>query len=292
MEPGWGIIIAIAVFVLLALGISGSVVIYSKRMGESEKRFYLLFNKVFDALILIDEENRIVDINESAGKLLGYSKRELLKSRFEEYIPENEWRKLGMEFEKIYKSGLDYIGETELICRGNDSLTRVEVGGTRIKIGDAIYILGSFRDITERWRAEESLKRKNIALTEVLTHIEEEKLKIKKDVADTVDQILLPELQKLIQGDSRVNKAHYDSLKANLQELSAITGGVLHAYSKLTPREIEICNLIKGGATSKEIAETLNISEATIHKHRARIRNKLNIANKDINLISFLKNLE
>ena len=107
-----------------------------------------------------------------------------------------------------------------------------------------------------------------------------------------MDQTLLPALQKLIQKDGELDSNYYNSLMKNLQELSISTGGMLHVYSKLTPREIEICNLIRGGATSKDIAETLHISEATINKHRWRIRNKLNIANRDINLISYLKNLE
>jgi PAS domain S-box-containing protein len=288
----WGIITVIAVLVMLSLVILAGIIIYGRMIRESEKRFQHLFNSVFDVLILIDEEDRIVDVNESASRLLGYSKRELLKSRLEDYVPENNRPKLHMEFEKVFKSGLDYVGETDLICKGNNTLIRVEVGGTRLKMGDLFYILASFRNITERWRVEESLKRKNIALKEVLTHLEEEKLKIKKEVANSIDQTLLPELQKMLQEDGKVNKAYYDSLKANLQDLSASTGGVHHMYSKLTPREIDICNLIKSGSTSKEIAEALNITEATIHKHRGRIRSKLNIANKEINLISFLKNLE
>ncbi|MCP4580121.1 MAG: helix-turn-helix transcriptional regulator [candidate division Zixibacteria bacterium] len=66
---------------------------------------------------------------------------------------------------------------------------------------------------------------------------------------------------------------------------------ILEAYDKLSPREIEICSMIKNGATSKEIAETLSISVLTVNKHRERIRKKLVISNKGINLTSFLKKL-
>ena len=288
----WGILLVIAVLITLALGILTSILIHSKKIGESEKRFRHLFNKVFDVLLLIDDKDRIVDVNESAERLLGYAKKDLLKSRLEDYIPEEGWTLLQSEFEKVRSSGQEFLGETHLICKDKEDLIIAEVGGTLININGQIYILGSFRDISERRHAEESLKRKNVALREVLTHLEEEKLKIKKDVASTVDQTLLPALQKLIQKDGELDSNYYNSLMKNLQELSISTGGMLHVYSKLTPREIEICNLIRGGATSKDIAETLHISEATINKHRWRIRNKLNIANRDINLISYLKNLE
>jgi PAS domain S-box-containing protein len=288
----WGIITVIVVLLIMSLVVLAAIVTYGRKIRESEKRFYHLFNKVFDVLILIDKKGLIVDVNEAACSLLGYSKRELAKSHIEEYMPDNEWRRLRVEFDRVLKSGLDFIGETELICKGNNRLIRVEVGGTRTKFGDSMYVLGSFRDITERWRAEESLKRKNIALSEILENLEERELKIKKGVADTVDQILLPALDRILREDGKINKTYYDSLKTNLQELSASTGGILHVYSKLTQREIEICNLIKSGATTKEIARTFNVSEKTIHKHRGNIRSKLNIANKEINLLSFLKNLE
>ncbi|MHC4453627.1 MAG: helix-turn-helix transcriptional regulator [Planctomycetota bacterium] len=58
---------------------------------------------------------------------------------------------------------------------------------------------------------------------------------------------------------------------------------------RFTAKEIEVCNMIKNGLTSKEIASLLNISFLTIEKHRVNIRRKLGIINKDINLTSFLK---
>ncbi len=56
----------------------------------------------------------------------------------------------------------------------------------------------------------------------------------------------------------------------------------------LTPKEIEVCRLLRGGRRSNEIASLLNISNLTVFTHRNRIRKKLGIANKHINLISYL----
>jgi DNA-binding CsgD family transcriptional regulator len=53
---------------------------------------------------------------------------------------------------------------------------------------------------------------------------------------------------------------------------------------RLAPREVEVCNLVKNGLTSKEIADLLNIALHTIEKHRRMARNKLDLANKGINL--------
>ena len=61
--------------------------------------------------------------------------------------------------------------------------------------------------------------------------------------------------------------------------------------NKLTPREMEICGLIRNGLTSKEIAALLQITETTVERHRNTIRAKMDIANKKINLTSFLRDV-
>jgi DNA-binding CsgD family transcriptional regulator len=60
-------------------------------------------------------------------------------------------------------------------------------------------------------------------------------------------------------------------------------------YSALTPREMELCVLLKGGLSSKQISQQLEVSLATVHKHREQIRRKLGFQHKRINLSSYLK---
>jgi PAS domain S-box-containing protein len=137
---------------------------------------------------------------------------------------------------------------------------------------------------------EESQARyeKYVALREVLSTIEEEKMEIKQKIAANVAQILIPALNKLIKKDGSINRTYYNILKSGLPDIVSVSGAVIQMYSKLSPRQREICNMIKSGATTKEIADTLNISLATVQKHRELIRQKLGITNKDINLMIYL----
>jgi DNA-binding NarL/FixJ family response regulator len=57
----------------------------------------------------------------------------------------------------------------------------------------------------------------------------------------------------------------------------------------LTPSEIAICNMVRMGMLTKEIAETRGVSEATINRQRENIRHKLKLTNRDINLATFLQ---
>jgi DNA-binding NarL/FixJ family response regulator len=48
--------------------------------------------------------------------------------------------------------------------------------------------------------------------------------------------------------------------------------------SPLTPREIEIVQLVAKALTAKEIAGTLNLSTHTVYTHRKNIMKKLNLS--------------
>lgn len=52
------------------------------------------------------------------------------------------------------------------------------------------------------------------------------------------------------------------------------------ADDELTPREVEVLQLIALGHTSVEIAHKLHISPRTVESHRARIHNKLGLATR------------
>jgi DNA-binding NarL/FixJ family response regulator len=52
-----------------------------------------------------------------------------------------------------------------------------------------------------------------------------------------------------------------------------------YRISDLTNRELEIINLVISGKCSREIADTLYISDHTVKTHRKNINKKLDIAN-------------
>jgi DNA-binding CsgD family transcriptional regulator len=79
-------------------------------------------------------------------------------------------------------------------------------------------------------------------------------------------------------------------LQTNLEEItSPFISQLSHFYHSMTPTEIAICNMIRNGMRTKEIADMRGISEATVNRHREKIRRKLKITNQDINLATFLQ---
>ena len=151
-----------------------------------------------------------------------------------------------------------------------------------------VQSLQSFKQLEKERRR---LEHKNIAFKELFESIEEQRLHLRKQISDTVDVVLLPTLDKIIDRDGSVNAIQLQALRKSLQELGSSAGKELKAYLSLSGREADIFRLIKGGATSKEIASKLNVTLGTIQKHREKIRKKLGLTGKKINLTNYIKNI-
>ena len=137
----------------------------------------------------------------------------------------------------------------------------------------------------------QQLEEKTITLREVLAGVEAEKLEVRKQIASMIDHVLKPAIRKLVKSNGMVNRTYYELIKANIDDLSQATSTGVAISTKLSPREMEICSMIKNGASSKDIADSLDIALVTVQKHREVIRKKLGLSNRNINLTSYLRNL-
>lgn len=136
----------------------------------------------------------------------------------------------------------------------------------------------------------EALREANAALRAVLTRIEEEKLKIHKDIQANVEKVLMPIIYALLTEVPKPQRKYVELLRDNLLEIaSPFANQLTQQYQSLTPTEISICNMVRSGLRSKEIAQMRGVSVATISRHRERIRHKLGVANTDVNLTTYLQ---
>jgi len=136
----------------------------------------------------------------------------------------------------------------------------------------------------------EALRESNIALRAVLSRIEDEKKEVYRNIQANVDRILMPIIHALMLNVPKLHRKYVELLRDNLEE---ITSPFVKQLSKecraLTPTEIRICDMIRSGMQTKEIARIRGVSPSTISRHREHIRRKLNIANDSVNLTTFLQ---
>lgn len=171
--------------------------------------------------------------------------------------------------------------------------------------GEVETILGIVRDITEyedaRLRLQqaydqlrrnrEDLEAKNRAMREVLDKIEEDRQRVRQNIATNVELSIAPTLERLRHQVDPSLVPQLNLVEEQLTDLASSFYSRLQArFTRLSPRELEICQMIRHGMSSKEIAGSLNVSLLTIHKHREQIRSKLGLTGKPINLSSYLQN--
>ena len=139
---------------------------------------------------------------------------------------------------------------------------------------------------------KKNLEQKNVALKEILHQIDSEKNQFKEDMILNIDNLIMPIVKKIRSERDATRGKYIDLLENNLLEMVSSFGRKISEQQlRVTPREIEVCNMVKNGLTSKEIANLLYISFNTVENHRVNIRKKLNIHNRRANLTTFLQNI-
>ncbi len=135
-----------------------------------------------------------------------------------------------------------------------------------------------------------ALQEANAALRAVLARIEEEKQEVYLDIQANVDKILMPILNELSLHLPQIHRQYAEMLKTNLEEItSPFVNHMSKIYLSLTSTEVNICNMIKSGLQTKEIAQIRGVSVGTINRHREHVRRKLKITNSDTNLMTYLQ---
>ncbi len=150
------------------------------------------------------------------------------------------------------------------------------------------------RQANEELKAEQqNLERKNIALSELLERVEHEKKEIEKRLVSNVEHAVQPIIQRLESSSADHQLKDFQLLNEALKEVvSPFIDQLKEKASRLSTRELEVCRMIKSGATTKDIAHTLNLAPTTVSKYREIIRKKLGIAGQEINLTTYLQSLE
>ena len=152
-------------------------------------------------------------------------------------------------------------------------------------------------DLRERQAAlmaqAKHLEEANTALKVLLRHREADKSELEEKVLSNVKALVFPYVEAL--KNTRLDpkqKAIVELIETHLENIVSPFLTTLNAtYSGLTPREIQIADLVKEGKTTKEIAALINVSSRAVEFHRYNIRVKLGLRKKKANLRSYLLSL-
>lgn len=189
-------------------------------------------------------------------------------------------------------------------CHSENSKHWYYMRAIRMSAKKPIRVVVSHEEITDLKLTEEALRKSrealeeqkqsleeaNIALKVLLKQREDDRMELENKVLSNVKKLVLPYVEKLKNSRLRPkDRILAEIIETHLNDIiSPLLQKFTHAKILLTPQEMQVAALVRDGKTSKEIADILNVSEATVNFHRKNLREKFGLKGKQANLRSYL----
>jgi PAS domain S-box-containing protein len=125
----------------------------TQALRESEARYRNLLDQASDAILIADMEGNLVEVNQKAIQLFGYSKAEMVKLKITDLHTVEEFDTAKAAFQQIVDHRSGQLLNTVIICKDGHTIP-VDITGSMIEYSCQQYIQGIFRDVSERKKAE------------------------------------------------------------------------------------------------------------------------------------------
>jgi len=128
-------------------------------LAESEEQYRYLFENANDAIFTIDLRGNFTSVNKAAEMLSGYPRAEALQQNIADILPPEHLATARAMLATKLGGGDPTRYEVELLTKDGRRVP-VEIGTTLVsRFGEPMGVQGVGRDMTERKRAEEEIKR-------------------------------------------------------------------------------------------------------------------------------------
>lgn len=139
---------------------------------DSEQKYRTLIENMSEVILYVDNDDKILFVNDNAIQMFGYSKAELLGANAGDLLIHEDYREFSRE--RIKLRGLGFADRYEVqMKKKSGEIIWVEISGAPLKDlnGNIIGSIGLHSDITDRKKyentIESSLKQKELLLKEI-----------------------------------------------------------------------------------------------------------------------------
>lgn len=287
-----------------------------EHLSQAREEWERTFDSIEDFVTILDPDRRIRRMNRSIADAFGCSRSEAIGK----YCYQVFWNRPltcnGCPAARVIKDRQPHTAEFE-----NRMLDRCFLVSASPIINPAGQLEGivyvtkdiTFKKETEKQlrRAHDDMERKirertaeldskssyleeaNTALRMMLKAREEDRSDLESRMISNIEKLVSPCLDQLRQTKlSHAQSEHLRLLEEHIKGmLSPFANTLASPVLNLTPREIQIANMVKNGRSNKEMASVLGLSNRAVEFHRENIRRKLGLTRKKANLRTHLMSM-
>lgn len=289
--------------------------IFERALRTSEEEHRFLVDQLQAGVVVHAPDGRVLRANKAAARLLGRTIDEMLhQSSLIDWQLLNEDGRPAVPEQYIVNRVIATGKARENVVMGAKIPGSNEIRWALVNAapdfdesGNLRSVVVCFLDITDRRQFEHDLSEatallkaqqrdleaSNITLKRLIHSAEEEVDGVRLQINRIVETSIVPTLNRLRERVTPKDLIYIEILESMIRDLGMpVKKKLSEIMISLTPREREICAMIRIGNQSKEIADTLKVSRRTVEKFRQKIRDKLGVKGDKINLVSYLNSLE
>lgn len=143
-----------------------------EKLHQSEEKYRTLLDNASDAIFLANEEGNLLEVNKKAEELLGYTREELLEVNISKIHPQEELEKNISGFRDIHTKGWGTVNNTAVLRKDGKKVS-IDITANVIEYSGKKVLQGIFRNITERKKMEDALRKSEERYRNILESIQE-----------------------------------------------------------------------------------------------------------------------
>src|SRR6266498_1150625 len=124
------------------------------KLRESEALYRGIFDNVQDAIFVGSADGNILEVNQRACEIFGYTRQEFLQKKVKDIVPSQGYMVNIPDINLFPRQTIETINS-----RANGEQFSVEISGGLYEFGDRSLFLVILRDVTERKEAEQQLRK-------------------------------------------------------------------------------------------------------------------------------------
>jgi len=233
----------------------------------SEQRFRTLFNSTTDIIFAFDFNGNIIETNQTACEILGYTKTELLTKNIKQIVSSRYTDVFLKDIIENLNESAKYIIEAEYLSK-DGGLIPVEINARFLNLASKKYLICIAREITERKEMQ-----KRILKTMIDTE-ERERKRFAKDLHDGLGPLL--STVKLyvneLEAESISEKEKNEYIQYTNELVDEAVGSIRTISNNITPNIISNYGLIR--SLESFISKVNKTQQVAIHFKTIEVEEK------------------